>query len=278
MLDILFKYAIKPELYASGTDRDSFWDDAHISQYVLDSHLNPEWDSASRNHKFINDSVQWITKIAPPNEYKNLLDLGCGPGIYAEKFASAGFNVTGVDFSQRSIAYAKKQTEQNRSNIIYHYQNYLTLEFTKCFDVITLIYCDYASLSVNDRLSLLKIVYNALKPNGKFIFDVFTPVKRKAESSTWKDYPNGGFWNEKPHICLNNIYQYDDADKTELHRTIIIMDDKIECINLWEHYFTKKMLLDELMPIGFRSCNFYGNIAGREYSDDSETICGVFTK
>ncbi|GLC30291.1 hypothetical protein bsdE14_17010 [Clostridium omnivorum] len=37
-----------------------------------------------------------------------------------------------------------------------------------------------------DRLTLLKKIYQALKPNGKFIFDVFTPLMRKKESCSWK--------------------------------------------------------------------------------------------
>jgi len=72
-----------------------------------------------------------------------LLDIGCGPGLYAERFSSAGYSVTGVDFSKRSIAYAKEQTLLNKSNIEYHYQNYLTIDYKEKFDVITLIYCDY---------------------------------------------------------------------------------------------------------------------------------------
>jgi len=276
MFNELKKYTTKPKLYEPSTNK--FWDDEHISKGMLEAHLNPNWDAATRKPEFLDNSVKWISKIAPPSHYKFLLDLGCGLGLYAERFSNAGYNVTGVDFSKRSIAYAKEQTLLNKSNIDYHYQNYLEIDYIEQFDVITLIYCDYPALSITDRLILLRKIYQALRPNGKFIFDVFTPRMRKNESSSWYYCEEGGFLSEKPHICLDSVYQYDDEDKTELRQSIVITKETIDCYNIWDHFFTKEALLSEIQPTGFKAFEFYGNIAGKEFSDTGETICGVFIK
>ena len=276
MFNKLSDYVIKPELYAPSTGK--FWDDEHISKGMLEAHLNPNWDAATRKHDFVDKSVKWITSIAPPTQYQQLLDLGCGPGIYTEHFRKAGYTVTGIDYSKRSIEYAQEQTLHNKSNIQYIYQNYLTIDYNERFDVITLIYCDYATLSITDRLILLKKIYQALKPNGKFIFDVFTPRMRKAESHSWYYSKESGFWNEKPHIYLGAVYQYDDEDHTELAQSIVITEDNVNCYNVWDHYFTKEKLISEIQPTGFNLCEFYGDVAGQEFSDTGETICGVFTK
>lgn len=276
MFDELKKYTTKPELYAPSTNK--FWDDEHISKGMLEAHLNPDWDAASRKHEFLDKSVNWISQIAPPSQYKLLLDLGCGPGLYAERFNRAGYSVTGVDFSKRSIAYAKEQALLNKSNNEYHYQNYLSIDYKEQFDVITLIYCDYAALSITDRLILLRKVYQALKPDGKFIFDVFTPLMRKAESRSWQYCEEGGFLSEKAHICLESVYQYDDEDNTELRQSIVMTEEIVNCYNIWDHYFTKEALLSEIQTAGFNAFEFYGDIAGKEFSDTGETICGVFTK
>ncbi len=276
MFNELKKYITKPELYTPSTNK--FWDDDHISKGMLEAHLNPDLEAASRKHEFLDKSVNWISKIAPSSQYKLLLDLGCGPGLYAERFKNAGYSVTGMDFSKRSIEYAKEQTLINKSNIEYHYQNYLTINYIEQFDVITLIYCDYAALSFMDRLTLLKKVYQALKPGGKFIFDVFTPVMRKAESHLWQYSDKGGFLSEKSHICLESVYQYDDEDKTELRQYIVITEDAVNCYNIWDHFFTRDALLPEIQAIGFSTFEFYGDIAGKEFSQTGETICGVITK
>lgn len=276
MFNELKKYTTKPQLNSPSTNK--FWDDEHISKGMLEAHLNPNWDAASRKPEFLDKSVNWISEIAPSSQYKLLLDLGCGPGLYAERFSSAGYSVTGVDFSKRSIAYAKEQTLLNKSNIEYRYQNYLTIDYVEQFDVITLIYCDYSVLSITDRLNLLKKVYQALKPKGKFIFDVFTPIMRKTESRSWQYNEGGGFWSEKPHICLESVYQYDDEDRTELRQCIVLTEETVNCYNIWDHFFTKESLLSEIQTAGFNTYEFYGDVAGKEFSDTGEIICGVFTK
>lgn len=276
MIRQLADYLKKPALYAPSTD--AFWDDAHISKGMLAAHLNPRKDAATRAHEFLDQSVAWISEIAPPSQYKYLLDLGCGPGLYAERFYKAGYSVTGIDFSKRSIAYAKEQARRNHSAIEYRYQNYMTIDYTEQFDVITLIYCDYAVLPVAERLLLLKKVYQALKANGKFIVDVFTPLMRKKESQSWQYYEKGGFWCEKPHICFTSVYQYDDNDATELRQSVVLSEEKMSCYNIWDHFFTKEKLLSEMQAAGFQQFAFYGDVAGKEFSDRGETICGVFTK
>lgn len=276
MIAQLRAFLKKPRLYAPSTGE--FWNDPHISKEMLEAHLNPQVDAATRKHEFLDQSVQWITKIAPPPQYKSLLDLGCGPGLYAERFHKAGYSVTGVDFSERSIAYAKEQAERNNSAIEYHYQNYLTIDYTEQFDVITLIYCDYAVMPVEDRLLLLSKIYQALKQNGKFIVDVFTPSMRKNESHTWQFCGEGGFWSKRPHICLESVYQYDDEDATELRQCVILTDEAINCYNIWDHFFTKEKLLSEIQAAGFNSYVLYDDVAGTGFSNQGETICGVFTK
>ncbi|WP_130861872.1 class I SAM-dependent methyltransferase [Bacilliculturomica massiliensis] len=276
MIQQLSGFLGKPQLYASGTGE--FWDDAHISKGMLEAHLDPQEDGATRKHEFLDRSVQWISKIAPPAQYKYLLDLGCGPGLYAQRFHEAGYSVIGVDFSRRSIAYAKEQAIQQNRDIEYHYQNYLTMDYENQFDVVTLIYCDYAVLPKEDRLVLLNKIYKALRQNGKFIVDVFTPSMRKNESRTWQFYEEGGFWCEKPHICLESVYQYDDEDATELRQCIVLTDESIDCYNIWDHFFSKEKLLLEIQTADFNGFEFYGDAAGKQLTDDGETICGVFTK
>jgi len=275
MFNELTQYATKPTLYAPSTNK--FWDDEHISKGMLEAHLNPDWDAATRNHTLIDQSVNWISQIAPPAQFKNLLDLGCGPGLYAERFRNVGYTVTGVDFSKRSIDYAKQQTRQNESKIVYHYQDYLTLAYTEQFDVVTLIYCDYAALSSTDRLALLKMIYKALKPGGKVIFDVFTRQTRKEEGRSWNYYESGGFFSGKPYVHLETTYHYDE-DNIELTQHIVVSERKVDCYNIWNHFFTRESLIAEVQPVGFQSCEFFGDITGKECSDSDGTICGILTK
>ena len=145
MLQNIKKYMQKPDMYAPSTAR--FWDDNHISKGMLEAHLNLSIDSATRNLDFVQRSVGWISSVAPTEKYPRLLDLGCGPGIYAELFYDAGYQVTGVDLSKRSIEYAQRSAETKGKHITYKICDYLLLNYQNQFDIATLIYCDFGVLS-----------------------------------------------------------------------------------------------------------------------------------
>lgn len=138
--------------------------------------------------------VGWLASLLPPGG--QLLDLGCGPGLYTARLAQRGCRVTGMDYARRSIAYAQAHDALSR----YLCQDYLTLEAEDAFDAITLISCDYGALISAERQSLLSRVYRALKPGGRFIFDVFTPVRaaQKEARTEWSVHPDGGYWSASP--------------------------------------------------------------------------------
>lgn len=276
MLEQLFSFIQRPELYQSSTSK--FWDDEHIFKGMLESHLDPDWDAATRSHKFVDKSVDWIVSILPPKKYPKLLDLGCGPGIYAEKFYEKSYCVTGVDFSERSINYAETNAQMKNMDIKYHLQNYLQLSIKDEFDIVTLISCDFGVLSDDNRSLLLRKIHSALNSNGALVFDAFTPryYKGKPEAKSW-EYCQSGFWKEAPHICLNSLYRYDDSN-TFLNQTITITADSIDCYNIWEHTFTTEELKRDLVAAGFTKVDFYGDIAGAKYDSDGEIICVVAQK
>lgn len=88
MLQGIEEYLKKPKLYEPSVAK--FWDEDHISKGMLGAHLNPSLESATRTHEFVKRSAAWIAETAPANQYLRLLDMGCGPGIYAELFDVAG--------------------------------------------------------------------------------------------------------------------------------------------------------------------------------------------
>jgi SAM-dependent methyltransferase len=122
-------------------------------------------------------------------------------------------------------------------------------------------------------------IYRALKPGGKLILDVFTPVQyfERKESHTWQYNGKGGFWSENQHICFDAVYHYD-KDSTELRQSIVQTVESVKCYNIWEHFFTKEHLLSEIRAVGFDEFELFGDVAGNVFSDAGDTICGVFTK
>jgi len=270
----------RPALYEKGTTvQTEIWTDEHISKGMLEAHLDPELEAATRSHHHVREIVKWIGAVAPADKYPALLDLGCGPGIYAELFCSAGYAVTGVDFSKRSVVYAQNSAAEKGLPIKYHCQDYLTLDFVAQFDVITLIYYDFGVLSAQDRAKLLTKIYAALKPGGVLIFDVYTPqhLAKREESSHWEYEREGSFFSPHPHVCLHSFLMYEEKH-TFCERYIIITEQEIRSINIWEHTFTEEELKQDLSLAGFLVSGIYGNTTGAEYCKDGKEMCVVAKK
>ena len=105
----LLSLSRKIEPYAKGTH--TMWTDEYISKNLLEYHINPDNEIASRSAANIDRTVDWI--IGEYNkEEGEILDLGCGPGLYTKRLSEKGFNVTGVDFSENSIRYAEQKAKE----------------------------------------------------------------------------------------------------------------------------------------------------------------------
>jgi len=260
----------RPLLYERTGEK--FWTDPYIATQMLEAHLNPNTDAASRKPDFICRCATWISSLLP--EGACLLDIGCGPGLYTKRFAERGLRVTGLDFSENSIVYARVHDPDSQ----YFMQDYLKMDFIEAFDIITIIYYDYGALIPGERHELLRRVYTALKPGGMFLLDVFTPLKGKGkhDNTTWDVNPGGGFWSAGPCICLNAENFYGEA--AEGRRHVVIEENSVRCFNLWDCYFTRQSLLDEVAVFGFSEFGIYNDAAGRAYSEDSETFCAILRK
>jgi SAM-dependent methyltransferase len=256
----------------------SFWTEEHISKQLLKAHLDPNFEGASRKLGFIEESVKWISETIPYDKFPELLDAGCGPGLYAERFRKAGYNVTGIDFSKGSIEYAKDSAEKQNLDITYVYQNYLTVDYENRFDLATFIYCDYGALSIENRAIILKKLYQSLKPGGKLLLDVFSMAKYREfqELRTWNVHEEGGFWREGKYLELHEQYRY--SDNVTLEQTAVVNENDITTYYIWNCYFTKEALVKEAREAGFEHYKIFSDVAGKPYDSDSLTMAILLEK
>ena len=102
LFDSLLEISRRPKLFSKYTARE-LWTDPYTSERMLAYHLNETLDTASRNHAFLDRSVEWIVSHFELNAKSKVADFGCGPGLYAQRLAHAGPKVTGIDFSANSL-------------------------------------------------------------------------------------------------------------------------------------------------------------------------------
>lgn len=257
-LDLLKNLTCRPRLFEKGTA--VLWDDTHISKNMLKAHLDPDTDAASRKYAIIDSTLDWIAKNFL-NGKSNILDLGCGPGLYAKKLAELGHNVVGIDFSKRSIEYATKDAKENNLSIQYLYQNYLDINYENEFDLIILIYCDFGVLNNEERNLLLTKIHKALRPNGLFIFDIFNekyPGTKEYDNS-WA-IESKGFWSEGTYLSLTETFHYPTENAVAEQYVIITNDGEIKTYRNWNRYYSKNSIGNILNQFKFSSHKFYDNI------------------
>lgn len=261
----------KPALYEQS--EDNIWNNPHTAKSMLKAHLDTTLDSATRTIDIVERTVNWISGQFPANIYLQLLDLGCGPGIYTERFHKKGYKVTGIDFSNNSIRYAQQSARKQQLSIRYQCEDYTQLHIHSDFHLITLIYCDFGVLPVNVRKKLLSDIYALLYPQGVFIFDVFLPSHYAdvPESTNW-EIAEHGFWDDSLCLTLHNFSRYD-KDHTVLNRYITITEEQIRQYHVWEHTFTKEELLKDLHEAGFAEITFYKDMSGSPCEENDQTLC-----
>lgn len=266
----------EPPVYEKSSK--AFWDDEHISKGMLEAHLDAAFDGASRKLPTIQKSVAWICNYCQDVENKQLLDLGCGPGIYSELLYDQGFSVTGIDFSRRSIAYAQNHAEETKRKIEYHYQNYLEMDYQNKFDLVILIYCDFGVLPPQDRAVLLKKIHKALKRGGILILDVYhEPYRNAFHEMQSIQYEDGGFWSPEPYVVIQKNKVYTRTNNT-LEQYLVITKESMECFYIWNQIYSKVSFMEEIEKQGFETVDMFDDICGRPFTGQKESICGVFTK
>jgi len=270
-LMLLMEAQEKPEPFTPG--EPLFWNDPHISSQMLAVHLDPDTDLASRKADTVDASVAWIIETLGLQAGDTVLDLGCGPGLYAARLAQHGLAVSGVDYAQRSIIYAREFATEHALAIDYHWQNYLTLEDKNLFDAVLLIFGDYCTFPYEDRLKLLGNVHRALRPGGHFILDVSTRVLRDRYGLKNGWYVSqGGFWRPGPHLVLESGFDYP-QEAIWLDQYIIIEPSgKMTIYRNWFQDYDRASIIKELAEGGFDVQSVWGDLTGSPYSEEGEWI------
>ena len=258
---------------------DELWADEHTSKQMLEYHLNESIDVSSRNKSFIESSVEWIVTQFGVNDKTEIADFGCGPGLYTIRLAEQGAKVTGIDFSENSLLYAKQAAEEEGLNIDYIHANYLDFETSNSFDLITMIMCDFCALSPEQRKMMLSKFYSLLKPGGSVLLDVYSlnNFDQKEESATYELNQLNSFWSPEDYYCFVNTFKYEE-EKVTLDKYTIIEESRTRTVYNWLQHFSKDSLQDEFEENGFKVEDFYSDVAGSLFDPETSEIAVVAKK
>jgi SAM-dependent methyltransferase len=278
MFEEVEKITTRPKPFEFYTASD-LWTDEHTSKQMLKYHLNKSIDLSSRNKSFIDRSEEWIASHFQVDTNTEIADFGCGPGLYTTKLAERGAIVTGIDFSENSINYAKKVGAEKGLTINYVLTNYLDFETTKRFDLIIMIMCDYCVLSPEQRKKLLSKFNSLLKPGGSVLLDVHSlnSFEQREESVTYERNQLNGFWSPEDYYCFVNTFKYE-KEKVVLDKYTIIEESRQRVVYNWFQCYSKDSISSEFEENGFVIKELYSDVAGSPFDSESKEFAVVAKK
>ncbi len=278
MFDELEGINERPEPFQFYTASD-LWTDEHTSKQMLLFHLDEAIDVSSRNAEFINRSVEWIATQFNIGIDSKIADFGCGPGLYAARLAKHGANVTGIDFSGRSIEYAKDIATREQLNISYVNQNYFEFETEDRFNLVLMIMCDFCALSPKQRKGLLRKFHKILKPGGSVLIDIYSlsAFEQREEAATYEVNQLNGFWSPNKYYGFLNTFKYDD-EKVVLDKYTIIESERTKQVYNWLQYFAPEDLEREFKEASLSIKGYYSDLAGTPYDPKSSEFAVIANK
>ncbi len=274
MYAMLRGFSQRPAPFSRYTAK-TLWTRPHLAEQMLAYHLDQSTDLASRRIEQIDAIVAWFDQRLGLADTR-LCDLGCGPGLYAERFAARGAAVVGIDFSAHALDYARSHGSGAAE---YLQADYLEDPLPEGFHTVTLIYTDLCALSPAQRHHLLSRIHTMLLRGGRLVLDVVSSAvwQQREETTQVEERLMGGFWAPGDYVGLQRTLLYPEQ-MLALDRYLIVEPEESWQVENWTQYFTPAMLEAELNGAGFRVDGLYADLIGTALEGESAMLGAVAIK
>jgi len=231
------------------------WDDPAFSERMLAQHLDQSHGAASRPLPEVRGQVQIMRDWLNLRPGDRLLDVTCGPGLYAAEFARAGIDVTGVDFSPASIRYARAHCAGLPCRFIQtdvRTVDFGSADFTPPYDAAMYIYGQFTVLTPDESRDMLHRIHAALRPGGRLLLEILDDAHFDKRDSNWWYTDRGGLWGDFPFLHLGER-RWDPEQRAAVERFYIINLDtgELQAYGLSDQAYPVEAMTAMLAEAGF---------------------------
>lgn len=194
---------------------------------------------------------EWVKllnfKIRKETKGINVLEIGSGTGEISNRLNELGYKVKGIDISSEMVEISKFKYK----NIEFSNENMLNLKDIREYDAVISVFDTINYLHSLDELNMAFInIYNSIKNNGVFIFDV---LNRKMINSMFFD---DIFADDRENMSIIWKHSYNENLKLDEIETIFYVKEKDDLFRrISDKYmkmiFTNNQILEMAKSVGF---------------------------
>lgn len=209
---------------------------------------------------------------------QNILELACGTGNLTIPLAKKGYDIVGIDISQEMLSVAREKSANENIDIIFLDQNIVELDFDIYNLDCVLCGCDGFNyiLEDDDLKILFKKIYDLLKNEGLFIFDISSYYKI---SQMLSNNVFGENREDTAYIWEN----YFDEEESLIEMNLAFFIKKENLFERFEEvHYQRAYKSDEILNIlkfsGFENIKIYKDFTFSKDDGESERIFFVCKK
>ena len=249
------------------------WNDPAFSERMLAEHLNQGHDAASRRSEKIDEQVQWIHRELLGEQSTTILDLACGRGLYASRFAKLGHTCVGIDYAPAAVRYAKDAAAKEDLACRYLQADVREADYGDGFGLVMMVSGQFNVFRRPDASRILAKAFDALAQGGLLLLEPqkFSTVEATGKSGTaWHSHREGLF-SDKPHFGLQESF-WDPATRTTTERYYIVdaATGDVVLHAMSNEAYTDEQYSEAFTEAGFGDVRFLPSLIG--VKDESQSV------
>jgi SAM-dependent methyltransferase len=249
---------------------------------MLREHLDESHGAATRQAKERKLQIDWLWEKLGLFSGASVLDLTCGPGLYAVELARRGCQVTGIDFSPASIAYARDLavSEGVADLCTFIEQDIRQIDYNQAgFDAALFIYGQLAVFKKEEAANLLQGIVGALRSGGRLAVELLDQERIDKKNSTWWFTDTTGLWGDQPFLHLGERF-WNAAQEISIERFQIIQIETGELteVVLCDQSYSTESMIRLMTAAGFSPIDIYPAWGNLPMYDAGEWVVYVATK
>ena len=202
------------------------WSRPDYSRRLLREHLDQTHDGATRRTRIVDRHVRRLRALLPDPPAR-LLDAACGPGLYAERLARAGYDVTGVDVSPAALRHARGLARAGalRDRLRFRHGDLRRLEAPRRrYDAALLIYYVLEAFPAREQPKVLRRITNTLSAGGVLVAELRLRPDQLPGRIGWWDVVQRSVLGDRRHLLIGDS-TYAPQRHTYVLREIAVFDD-----------------------------------------------------